>query len=166
MDTFHTERVEIEGVTYHVEHVYDTDSDAPWDREDGHGPVSDWERRDKLPGERVLTEDRGSYRFYDFAEAMRIAKRDGWGVSDPRAGETKAQQRARAVEQDYKRLRDWCNSEWHYMGVVVCPLNEDDEPRRKYSASLWGIESDADADYLSEIVADLAAEVRAGLAAK
>jgi hypothetical protein len=29
-------------------------NDPPWERADGHGPVSDWTRREKRPGERVL----------------------------------------------------------------------------------------------------------------
>ncbi len=60
---------------------------APWDNEDGHGPVSDWRRPryngrpHKYPGELELCNDHDSARFYDFAEACRIALRDGWGVS-------------------------------------------------------------------------------------
>jgi hypothetical protein len=57
----------------------DEDSGAPWKRDDGHGPVSDWTGREKRPGERVLSEDRTSKRYYDFEEAVKIAKRDGWG---------------------------------------------------------------------------------------
>jgi len=52
---------------------------APWDEECGHGDVSDWTTRDKLPGELVLSEDGRSKRFYDFAGACKIARRDGWG---------------------------------------------------------------------------------------
>ena len=66
--------------------------DSPWEREDGHGPVSDWRRRnyagryDKRGGELLLSDDggslyNGSARFYDFAEACRIARRDGWGFA-------------------------------------------------------------------------------------
>lgn len=57
----------------------DNDHGAPWDNCDGHGPVSDWTRRDKKPGELVLNTDRQSKRFYDYAEACRIARRDQWG---------------------------------------------------------------------------------------
>lgn len=53
--------------------------DSPWDNEDGHGPVTEWETRDKRPGELVLNDDRRAKRFYDFAAACRIARRDGWG---------------------------------------------------------------------------------------
>ena len=65
---------------YTVEIEPDFDQTAPWDNEDGHGPVSNWTRSGKAPGQLVLNEDRdGSKRYYDFAEACRIAKRDGWG---------------------------------------------------------------------------------------
>jgi hypothetical protein len=60
-----------------IEH--DDSGFAPWENDCGHGPVSDWERRDKLPGEMILNEDRGSKRFYDFAEACRMARKDKWG---------------------------------------------------------------------------------------
>jgi hypothetical protein len=60
--------------------VHDEDADAPWDNCDGHGPVSKWRRKDsKQPGERILHEDGGSCRFYDWQEAMKLAKKDGWG---------------------------------------------------------------------------------------
>lgn len=57
----------------------DDSGESPWDSCDGHGDVSDWTRRDKAPGELVLNDDRGAKRFYDFAGACRIARRDGWG---------------------------------------------------------------------------------------
>lgn len=52
---------------------------APWEEEDGHGPVTGWETRDKHPGELVLNEDGAAKQFYDFAAACRLARRDGWG---------------------------------------------------------------------------------------
>ena len=91
----------------------------------GHGPVSEWTTRAKQLGERVLVEDRrGAKRYYDFAEAVRIAKRDGWDA--PPLGEgTKGQRAARAAEADFNRLRGWCNGDWEYVGIVVFGL-----PRR------------------------------------
>lgn len=50
----------------------------PWE-DDGHGPVSDWTRRAKAPGELILASDGGSHRFYDFAAAVKLARADGWG---------------------------------------------------------------------------------------
>lgn len=62
---------------------HDSDSGAPWDNSDGHGPVSDWTTRDKLPGELILSSDRSSKRFYDFAAAVQIARKDGWASLYP-----------------------------------------------------------------------------------
>src|SRR5690606_5719725 len=72
------DNITLNGLTFSVSLEYDYVHRAPWEECDGHGPVSDWTSRDKLPGERVLRHDRGSYRYYDVAEATRIAKRDGW----------------------------------------------------------------------------------------
>ena len=63
---------------FRVEFVDDNDSGAPWENAEGHGPVTGWETRDKLPGELVLNSDRGAKRFYDFAEACRMMKAGKW----------------------------------------------------------------------------------------
>lgn len=57
----------------------DEDHGAPWDECDGHGDVSDWTRRDKAPGEFVLSRGRDVKRFYDFAGACRKARAEAWG---------------------------------------------------------------------------------------
>lgn len=67
----------VEGFTLTIEH--DELHCAPWENEDGHGPVSDWTTRAKRPGELILSSARGRHCYYDFAEACRIACRDGWG---------------------------------------------------------------------------------------
>ncbi|MNQ25022.1 hypothetical protein D3C85_382340 [compost metagenome] len=169
-DTF-----ERNGRTFRVFIEHDDDHGAPWEDSDGHGPVSDWTSRDKRPGEWVVSSDgrgrarNGSRRFYDAAEANRIAKRDGWGLCDearaklaaklgrvPTAGEV----RAEAVRRDFDFLRGWCADEWHYVGVAVAHVpngTEPDEVKRDYSYALWGIESDAD-EYIMETAAELADE--------
>jgi len=72
--------VEHDGFTFTLSLEHDSDHGAPWDKECGHGPVTDWIAREKLPGELVLNDDGRSKRYYDFAEACRIARRDGWGA--------------------------------------------------------------------------------------
>lgn len=99
-----------------VEH--DESADPPWDNSCLHGPVSDWTTRKKQPGERVLSADRYSKRYYDYAEAIKIAKRDGWDV-EPFGQGTKGQRAARAVEADFQFLSGWCNDEWQYLCVSV-----------------------------------------------
>lgn len=74
-----TVELEHDGFALSLSIEHDDTARQPWRDEDGHGPVTDWERRDKRPGELVLCHDHDSYLFYDFAEACRIALRDGWG---------------------------------------------------------------------------------------
>lgn len=123
-----------------VRYDYDTGYGAPWENSDCHGPVSDWTTRAKLPGERVLCEDHGSRRYYDVAEAIRIAKRDGWDAPPYGTG-TKGERAARAVERDFDYLRRWCNDDWHYLGVMVTVYRNGAEIA---GDSLWGIESHGD----------------------
>lgn len=142
--------------TYAWRVVPDNTMGPPWLEHDGHGPVTDWVTRHKAPGEMVLSEDRGRSRFYDFAEACRIALRDGWD-SPPFGQGTPRQRAARAALADFHRLRAWCNDEWHWVGVEVAPVDAHGPDWRR-SVSLWGIESDAD-EYLAEVARDLVSEV-------
>ncbi len=145
------------GLTARVTVEYDHYAGTPWDNEDGHGPVSEWTRRGKRPGERVLCDDHGARRYYDFADAVATARTDGWDAPPYGTG-TPGQRAARAAEADFARLRAWCRDDWCYVGLVVTIYAEDVELA---TASLWGIESDADADYFNETVADLLAEALA-----
>lgn len=155
--------ITVNGLTFSVNLAYDHAHRAPWKECDGHGPVSDWTSRDKLPGERVLNRDGGSYRYYDVAEAARIAKRDGWGIStdaraelaarlgrEPTAGEIAAA----AVENDFQYLRAWCNDEWFYAVVEVTLLDTDGDETWMYDC-IGGVESN-DEDYIRELAHGMA----------
>lgn len=144
MNTYKTDTIEQHGITYQVEWVVDEGADAPWENSDGHGRVSDWERRSKRPGELILNSDRGFSRFYDFQEAMKLAKRDGWNCA--KTGEELQE----AVMQDYQYLKDWCDDKWFYCGITVtrCDTGE--------SSSLWGIESEGDHSW---VIQDLVGEL-------
>jgi hypothetical protein len=100
-DTF-----EHEGLTFKVRFENDDDAEAPWERSDGHGVVSEWTRRDKRPGERVLSSDRNLKRYYDVQQSTQTAKRDGWGLSD----EHKAELIQRLAPKKFKRV---AKSEYH-----------------------------------------------------
>lgn len=129
-----------DGFTIKARTEHDDNSTPPWDRSDGHGPVSEWTNRKKEPGERVLASNRGSFRYYDFAQAMVIAKRDGWGWrADEETGEvlTKGQRAAKAVESDFNFLRSWCNDDWHYVGVILS-VEKNGVVLDNHAASLWG----------------------------
>jgi len=155
IDAYRTETRESGTMSFRIEWVYDHDCDPPWDREDGHGPVSDWEHRSKRPGEMILNSDRGSHRFYDFAEAVKLARKDGWNTA-PFDWRTEGARAHAAALADFKYLQAWCTDQWHYCGIVVTLLNADGEPD-SVDASLWGIESEGD-DYHEEVIRELIAE--------
>ncbi|MDC8987012.1 hypothetical protein [Pseudomonas aeruginosa] len=147
------ERIELniggKDFVFAVDFEDDYDAGAPWEMADGHGPVTGWERRNKRPGELVLNSDRGAKRFYDFAEACRIALRDGWGLSEDsladwteRAGRTPTRRQiaAAAALSDFEYLRGWCVDQWRYVGVVVTLLDPQGE-KTEVSDSLWGVET-------------------------
>ena len=154
-------RFDLNGRTYAAKLERDDHHGAPWEEECGHGDVSEWTMRDKRPGEMILSEDRRSKRFYDFAGAVKLARRDGWSVEPcfPPGGETKGQRARKAALADFDRLRRWCDDDWCYVGVIVAPVYPCcDEVQEDETASLWGIESDAE-DYLAEVAEDLASEL-------
>ncbi len=148
------------GREFTVEFPYDDSSRCPWEDCDGHGIVSDWVSRDKAPGERLLHSDQSSKRYYDFAETIKIAKRDGWGLGKDDESKlaqalgrapTRKEIIAQAVENDFDYLRRWCNDDWTYVGVVV-------KHESGRTESLWGIESDA-YDYLADVARECAAQI-------
>ena len=161
---------EIDGFTLTATIVADNDAGAPWKNEDGHGPVSEWTTSGKNAGERVLASERDSKRYYDFAEAVRMAKRDGWGVSGgKKEGETNAQYAARAAEADFESLRAWCNDEWHYVGVCVTVSRDDIQLTGDYDFALWGVDCNhpqGNNDYLTEVANEYVDEALAAARAR
>lgn len=160
-----------ERMTLVVAIVDDDDATPPWEREEGHGDVSEWVSRDKAPGERELNADRGSKRFYDWQGAMKRAKAQDWGLGPAEMAElaeelgrkpTAGQIRERAVQRDFDRLRQWCNDHWRYVGVCLFRLDTSEECNASSIADeapfgdldhvgLWGIESDNEEFYDSVI---------------
>lgn len=116
----------------------DDDVGPPWEREDGHGPVSDWTTREPRKGERVLNQNGISYRYYDFAAALKAAKAEGWDAPPFGVG-TPDERAKRAVERDFKVLKAWCDDEWHYFGVAVTVRKAGVELVGEYDHALWGI---------------------------
>lgn len=141
---FNTETIEHCGITVRIEYFYDHDMGRPWENADGHGVIrsaySYYGKPEKKPGEVLIPCDRGNYWIYDWQESTRIAKRDGWGVSNPPAGLTQRQITALAVKADFDYLRGWINEDWHYVGVVCTVLDANGEDTND-SDSCWGFES-------------------------
>jgi len=164
-DTF-----EHEGHTFRFECKHDEDMREPWKEHDGHGIISDWTRREKRAGERVLIRDGygGSCRYYDFAATIQQATKDGWGIGEDaeKALETRLARKptkkeitAESVEQDYNRMRAWCLDEWHWCGVVITMLQDINGGKvRDIDVSVWGIDGDDQYEYLTETAYELAEE--------
>ena len=153
-----------DGFTLTFTSEYDPYHGAPWEEEDGHGPVTDWVHREKRAGEILLCSDRGAKRFYDFAGAMAIAKRDGWGPSGEALAAltrklghapTKGQLAEAAVLADFHHLEGWASDRWRYVGVIVTLRNPEGE--EVDSESLWGVEDSG--DYYQEVAEELAEEL-------
>ena len=153
-----------DGFTLTFTSEFDQDSGAPWDEECGHGPVTDWVHREKRAGELLLCSDGILKRFYDFAGAMVIAKRDGWGLADEALATltrklghapTKGQLAEAAVLADFRHLEGWAKDRWHYVGVIVTLRNPDGEEVE--TESLWGVEDSGD-DY-QNVAEELAEEL-------
>ena len=127
---------------YTVEFVHDVDAGAPWENCEGHGTVRKSRnvhiegRSDKKPGERPLNcpgRNECQY-YYDWQEAMQLAKRDGWNTTSCDA----PNRVRRAVQTDFDYLRGWINNDWFYVGVLV----KDDQGNTL--GSLWGVETLSD----------------------
>jgi hypothetical protein len=165
LDGSDTIACEADGFRFEARVEYDPRMGAPWKEHCGHGDVSEWTRRAKAPGERVLCCDRDAKRFYDFAGAVAKAKAEGWGGE----GATPGERAADAAEKDFRVLKAWCDDEWCWCGVIVTAYRDDVELG---SASVWGIEAnypDSDNSYLTETANELLpealAEAKAQLAA-
>lgn len=134
------------------------DMDPPWENSDGHGPVTGWLSRAKNSGERVLSSDHGRHRYYNFAEAVKLAKRNGWGYKDAKG--TPSQIAAEAAERDFKVLKAWCDDEWTYCGIVIS-VSRNGVTLDDHAASLWGIELNFPGsanEYLTEVANELLPE--------
>lgn len=154
-----TLKLEVDGFVITATIHSDPDIGAPWKESDGHGPVSGWRHgNSKRPGELELNDDGASSRFYDFAEACRIARRDGWGVAGGRLdGETARQYAARAAMADFQHLKAWCDDEWQWVGVALQVSKEGVDLTGDYGAALWGIDS-LSADHITDTANDLIRE--------
>ena len=160
------------GWTARVKVGHDDDAEPPWEREDGHGPVREaltLGEEVKHPGERLLSgglHGRNERTWlYDFAEAVKIARRDGWecphGFNNvlPECRVTKKMMAQCAAELDFQRLRAWCNDEWEYVCVSV--ELRDAEGEIVEGDSLCGVESDG--EYWKELAAEMINGLAEGL---
>lgn len=131
---------------YHDEH-----QGNPWEEHEGHGIVREARvpkyasRGAKKPGELVLHSGLSTVLFYDYAATLKIARRDGWGISEEERSKmekelgrkaTRREETARSVVLDYEFLRKFCTGDIYYVGYTI------EVEGTSYEDSLWGIMSD------------------------
>lgn len=150
---------EVDGFTVTARIHADDDSTPPWDREDGHGPVSGWTSREATKGERVLNQDRGQFRYYDFDQAKRTALKEGWGGEGVKGNPN--QRAVLAAELDFEFIRTWCKDDWSYVGVAVTVSRCDVELTDEYDHAVWGTEMNCpgfDSAHLTELANEIMPE--------
>lgn len=158
--TLDTTTINAHGLTFRVSVERDDDCERPWKCCDGHGPVREGSRSDygrhisKRAGEVILHQgDRNRYSWvYDWAGALKLAAKDGWGVSPEHRPAmwdtlTAKQQTEVAVQRDFDYLKAWCEDEWVYAGVYVQLMIEDEDGDLvdydgplQFDYAIWGVE--------------------------
>jgi hypothetical protein len=128
----------------------DDTMNEPWREEDGHGIVSTWTRRLPYEGERILTQEGSLRLYYDYEATMLKAAREHWCCDKHSQHVSDLTSMEHAVDQDFKRLQDYCLNVWGYVGVIVSIYEGTKELEK---SSVWGIESD-DYDYLAYVAAN------------
>jgi hypothetical protein len=129
--------VTYQGRTIRIKWEYDQFGGTPWDFY-GSEFVSDWVSRYKRPGEVIICNDRGSKRFYDFADSVAGLKKDGISGTDA----------DRIAKSHVERFRDWCSDEWYFMTASVSVDG------LEYTDCLGAIESDCAADCIADLVCE------------
>lgn len=175
-----SETYEYRGHAIRIDIHHDEHMGPPWEEHDGHGIVSDWEHRDKRPGEWILYSDGRSKRFYDVTETLKRAKADGWGLGEEenakltkRLGHkpTNKEVIAESVRQDFEYLRRWCNDDWVWLGYTT--EIETPEGNTVSGDSCWGFddreymlsEAKGQAEFtIDKLIKDKEAEAKESLA--
>lgn len=131
------EEYETANHTIKVEWLEEFGGVCPWEF-DSLGEVSDWKyNHTKGSGEMILCKNRGSARYYDFAEAVANLRSQGVSGADAHNG----------AMAEFNRFRAWCNEEWYYLTAKVTISGIDE-----YEEYLGMIESDYAAIAESELV--------------
>lgn len=139
----------------------DFESPQPWEIYEGHSPVSQWTQRAARPGERLLCTDRNSHRYYDFAEAVKLAHENGRRAPGDEAEPQSDAVAERAAEHEYKMLKAGFEHKWFYCGVGLQVFKDDVPLTDPYGNTVWGLECnlpDYGNGYLSIVANELLEE--------
>jgi hypothetical protein len=147
---YKTEEFKIDGRAFRASFFYDPFMGAPWEENDGHGPVREVRNREeKRAGEIILEFEQNRYWLYNVQGATTLAL-DSWGLGDEEhaflaaklgRAPTKREISARAVEIDVSHLRKFLRGEWHWVIVTVSLLDDDGKESSKHADTCGGFES-------------------------
>lgn len=146
------------GRNFRVNIHNDPDTGPPWEEHDGHGPVREirhghgWGHVKKRPGERVLHSNHRNVWLYDWQEACKLARKDGWNA-EPYDAPGRIE---RAVLADFDYLRRWLGGQWGWVYLQVTLLDASGEDVE--SQYLGGFESNDD-DGITAAADELADEL-------
>ena len=147
----------INGYNFIIVNELDIDF-TPWEYCDNEvNLITDWTRRDKKPGELILTTDRTYKRFFDYQAACRYALDNQWGSRDALPGDTKKQIASKAALNLFNYWRSWCDDEWAYRYIEITLIDPDTNQETYFIDSCGGIEdlNNYDKDWINENAAVL-----------
>lgn len=176
-DVFETlPEIKLDGVTIHVEKVYDTHSEpdnlgelglcpeGAIDRQTGE--ILDESGNPVQQYDELKTFTHGDYRYWKPANHWPHNPKDWEGVDEKTTakiiedyGSFRDADITYAI-QDFLRHAAWMREEWHYYGLQLSVRIED---RTLFQRAVFGLESDMDSGDQSQIQDDMLREIRAGV---
>jgi hypothetical protein len=141
----------VDGIDFLISIEPDQDCPPPWENSDVIGPVSmrhvrAWGQIQKAPGEIHLGQYERYQVFYDFQEAVKQARSDGWNTA-PFTWKTKGEQAHHAAMAMVRYLKNYLRGNWEYAHITVHAL-DDSGDLLPLSDSIGGVEYDeSDSSY-------------------
>lgn len=167
---------ECKGLQFRCNMEIDSDMEAPWVEDDGHGAMREvssyYGRPEKRPGEVVIYQDRGHYWLYDVQVSTKTARHDHWGLPADDLAKfrqihgrpmTAGEVAAESVRRDMRYCSDWLHGDRFWQMIEVFQIDEDGEKIGE-SEYLGGIDSgydDASEKHLRECAEELAGQMAA-----
>lgn len=158
------------GADFVAEVEPDYDMGFPWQDSAGHGAVREAAAprysnhrgaTGKHPGEACLHNTGRTVWLYDFQEAVKTARADGWGSAGCRPGMTAGQTAAQAAKDGMEYCRDWLKGARWYVFAQVWALDAQGGKIGESNA-MGGIESGDSAQargYLRDTLQEMAGEI-------
>lgn len=133
------------------------EDDYPHLEDESHGPVIHGLTTDKRAGYMLLKQEGTRAVYYDFAQAVRQARKENWGTDNALYADTPGQIAHKAAMADFRHLKRWFNDEWRYVVVTVELLDKEGVPVGIHS-SIGGIYEEVGED-LTPVFVEIAGDL-------